>query len=69
MWIVYSVYINRIDRTTRGNTQWSIEGASRWVSIILSTGKGNELGPGLIRSGPSRQGLVVPRVRIRDTAA
>jgi hypothetical protein len=32
--------INRIDRLTRGNTQWSIEGASRWVSIILSTGKG-----------------------------
>jgi hypothetical protein len=37
---VYSVCINRIDRTTRGNTQWSIEGASRWVSIILTTGKG-----------------------------
>jgi len=51
----YSACINRIDRTTRGNTQWSIEGASRWVSIISSTattGKGRELGPSLIRSGP-----------------
>jgi hypothetical protein len=25
----YSACINRIDRTTSGNTQWSIEGASR----------------------------------------
>ena len=47
--------LRRMDRTTRGNTQWSIEGASRWVSIIsstASTGKGRELGPSLIRSGP-----------------
>lgn len=34
---------NRINRTTRGNTQWRIDGASRWVSTnSKSTVKGSE---------------------------